>query len=215
MSRCYISPPNVLYIIDNKGQLSDIIDASEKEGEKNMGQRLVIHVERCVKGKYDSIATTYHHWSGFTKSALPMINKVIEVLDETKDVIKALKTTSAKTRHEEDCHRNDGILDTEASGIKESIEWAEQLCEIRVDEKNEIIWIRYEKLLWNSGVSSEAFDEYAKMSDEERNKLKFDKWQSDLGPKEYFKQLTEFILGLMKEDIYFCFITDELYMFVA
>lgn len=97
-----------------------------------MGQRLVINVYE----KDEKVANAYYHWSGYTLSSLEILKDISRAYAEDKNMsaVDLLKTTGAKLADDENCDRNEGIIETTEEGMYDSSRWSEGDIHIYLDE---------------------------------------------------------------------------------
>ena len=97
-----------------------------------MGQRLVVHVYE----KNKEVANAYYHWSGYTLSSLYVLRYIAEAYNKDNKIsaVDLLKASGAKLAEDEDCNRNDGIIETTEEGMEESSKWSEGDIDIFLDQ---------------------------------------------------------------------------------
>lgn len=97
-----------------------------------MGQRLVVNVYEKDK----KVANAYYHWSGYTISSLRVLKDISKAYIENKDIsaVDLLKATGARLSNDDNCNRNDGIIEITESGMENSSSWSEGDIDIYLDE---------------------------------------------------------------------------------
>lgn len=119
-----------------------------------MGQRLAVNINKNDK----ILANAYYHWSGYSYASLETIMPIIGILEnydlenfDVADAIKVLQTTGAEVtdeeikycnennievkRQTENINRNQGLVAVSEEEIKNTLDWAEEIIDIYVDEK--------------------------------------------------------------------------------
>lgn len=119
-----------------------------------MGQRLVVNIYKNDK----NLANAYYHWSAYSYASLETIKPAIEMLESydsenfgVVDAIKILQATGAEitdgeleyckennievSRNYETIDRNQGLIAVSEKEMKETLDWAEGIIDIYVDEK--------------------------------------------------------------------------------
>ena len=118
-----------------------------------MGQRLNIQIEATDTDTNENVvlANCYYHWSGYTSSAMELVNKIVDsgmynldILDPVEKAIRLLEVTGAGLTEDEltDTYntpkymlatsRNDGLIAISEKGINETIKWEESRVTINL-----------------------------------------------------------------------------------
>lgn len=100
-----------------------------------MGQRLVINILHKDK----VVCNAYYHWSGYTDSALEMINSIElerfnELYGDMRPIIAGINML-LKTGASFGKNRNDGLIEVDQYGIDNNLRWSEMTVDIDLDEK--------------------------------------------------------------------------------
>ena len=97
-----------------------------------MGQRLVINVYE----KDEKVANAYYHWSGYTISSLEILKVISKAYNKNKNIsaVDLLKATGAKLSDDDECNRNDGIIEITKDGMEDNSRWSEGDIHVYLDE---------------------------------------------------------------------------------
>ena len=111
-----------------------------------MGQRLNIQIEanNPTSDKTEVLANCYYHWSGYTSSAMELVNEIVEsgiynldILDPVEKAIRLLEATGAgltkdeftdtytESKYKLSTSRNDGLIAISEKGMAETQNWEE------------------------------------------------------------------------------------------
>lgn len=132
-----------------------IVQALLKGGNKLMGERLVLSIERDL----EPVMTAYYQWSGYTKTAINIIKSIHKSLESTsepsiQDVYKALRKTGAGPSlsminvnkndpvfdldidiNDYKVDGTDGIIDIQSNKMKDAIYYADNLISFDLADK--------------------------------------------------------------------------------
>ena len=118
-----------------------------------MGQRLNIQIEAkdIDTNKIVVLANCYYHWSGYTSSAMELVNEIVEsgiynldILDPVEKAIRLLEATGAGLAEDEltdtyntpkykvSTNRNDGLIAISEEGTNRVAEWEESRVTINL-----------------------------------------------------------------------------------
>ena len=118
-----------------------------------MGQRLNIQIEAndIDTNETKVLANCYYHWSGYTSSAMELVNEIVDsgiyhldILDPVEKAIRLLEATGAGLTEDEltDTYntpkynlatsRNDGLIAISEKGIKGTVAWEESRVTINL-----------------------------------------------------------------------------------
>ena len=118
-----------------------------------MGERLNIQIEANDTDTNETVvlANCYYHWSGYTSSAMELVNKIVDsgvynldILDPVEKAIRLLEATGAglakneltdtynTPKYKVSTSRNDGLIAISEKGIKETIVWEESRVTINL-----------------------------------------------------------------------------------
>ena len=118
-----------------------------------MGQRLNIQIEanNPTSDKTEVLANCYYHWSGYTSSAMELVNEIVEsgiynldILDPVEKAIRLLEATGAGLADDEltDTYnepkyriatdRNSGLIAISEKGTSRVAEWEESRVTINL-----------------------------------------------------------------------------------
>ncbi|MBO7472521.1 MAG: hypothetical protein J6U00_00715 [Ruminococcus sp.] len=179
-----------------------------------MGQRL--NIEIWDKGQV--LANAYYHWSGYTLSALELIEKIITNVDNLvecdNDRLKAvwlLQLTGAGLTQDElstifckgfkgitDCKgRDDGLIAVSDKGIQDTRQWEEDRATIYLDERRIDFDVVFKQYRWEYDKEREDYGNPA------FKELPIIDWNlSDIKFKD-FENFYAFMEELEKETLYF------------
>ncbi len=111
-----------------------------------MGQRLNIQIEVNYTDTNETVvlANCYYHWSGYTSSAMELVNKIVDsgiykldILDPVEKAIRLLEATGAGLAEDEltdtyntpkykvSTNRNDGLIAISEEGTNRVADWEE------------------------------------------------------------------------------------------
>ena len=118
-----------------------------------MGQRLNIQIEanNPTTDKTEVLANCYYHWSGYTSSAMELVNEIVEsgiykldILDPVEKAIRLLESTGAGLAMDEltemyntpkykvSTDRNMGLIAISEEGTNRVADWAESRVTINL-----------------------------------------------------------------------------------
>ena len=118
-----------------------------------MGQRLNIQIEANDTDTNETkvLANCYYHWSGYTSSAMELVNEMVnsgvynlDILDPVEKAIRLLEATGAGLAEDEltdtyntpkykvSTNRNDGLIAISEEGINNVAEWEESRVTINL-----------------------------------------------------------------------------------
>ena len=118
-----------------------------------MGQRLNIQIEANDKDTNEIVvlANWYYHWSGYTSSAMELVNEIVnsgiynlDILDPVEKAIRLLEATGAGLCEDEltdmyntpkykvSTGRNSGLIAISEEGTTRVIEWQESIVTINL-----------------------------------------------------------------------------------
>lgn len=118
-----------------------------------MGQRLNIQIEANDTDTNETkvLANCYYHWSGYTSSAMELVNEIVEsgiykldILDPVEKAIRLLEATGAGLAEDEltelyntpkykvSTNRNDGLIAISEEGTNRVAEWEESRVTINL-----------------------------------------------------------------------------------
>ena len=118
-----------------------------------MGQRLNIQIEAndIDTNKTEVLANCYYHWSGYTSSAMELVNEIVnsgiynlDILDPIEKAIRLLEATGAGLAEDEltdtyntpkykvSTDRNSGIIAISEEGTNRVAEWEESRVTINL-----------------------------------------------------------------------------------
>ena len=118
-----------------------------------MGQRLNIQIEanNTDTNEIVVLANCYYHWSGYTSSAMELVNEIVksgmyklDILDPVEKAIRLLEVTGAGLAEDEltdtyntpkykvSTSRNDGLIAISEEGINRVAEWEESRVTINL-----------------------------------------------------------------------------------
>ena len=118
-----------------------------------MGQRLNIQIEANDTDTNEIVvlANCYYHWSGYTSSAMELVNEIVDsgiynldILDPVEKAIRLLEATGAGLAEDEltdtyntpkykiGTHRNDGLIAISEEGTNRVAEWEESRVTINL-----------------------------------------------------------------------------------
>ena len=118
-----------------------------------MGQRLNIQIEanNTDTNEIVVLANCYYHWSGYTYSAMELVNKIVksgvynlDILDPVEKAIRLLEATGAGLAEDEltemyntpkykvSTNRNDGLIAISEEGTNRIAEWEESRVTINL-----------------------------------------------------------------------------------
>ena len=111
-----------------------------------MGQRLNIQIEanNPTTDKTEVLANCYYHWSGYTSSAMELVNEIVDsgiykldILDPVEKAIRLLEATGAGLAEDEltdtyntpkykvSTDRDLGLIAISEKGINDTLDWEE------------------------------------------------------------------------------------------
>ena len=118
-----------------------------------MGQRLNIQIEANNPTTNETVvlANCYYHWSGYTSSAIELVNEIVksgvynlDILDPVEKAIRLLEATGAGLAKDEltdtyntpkykvSTSRNDGLIAISEEGINDTVYWEESRVTINL-----------------------------------------------------------------------------------
>ena len=118
-----------------------------------MGQRLNIQIEANDTDTNETVvlANCYYHWSGYTSSAMELVNEIVDsgiynldILDPVEKAIRLLEATGAGLAEDEltdtyntpkykvSTNRNDGLIAISEEGTNRVAEWEESRVTINL-----------------------------------------------------------------------------------
>ena len=118
-----------------------------------MGQRLNIQIEANDTDTNETkvLANCYYHWSGYTSSAMELVNEIVDsgiynldILDPVEKAIRLLEATGAGIAEDEltdtyntpkykiGTNRNDGLIAISEEGTNRVAEWEESRVTINL-----------------------------------------------------------------------------------
>ena len=106
---------------------------SRPNREKEMGQRLTI----TIKSSEKKLASCYWHWSGYTKPAIKLLDKVFSAIKLTDTTTEEMVNVFVQAGASFNGSRNNGLIAATEKEIERQEEWGEY--HIVIDIMNEII----------------------------------------------------------------------------